>query len=142
MRLALTARRVTSASIGARLARVSQIRDLPSSKRVPLVGVIDMENKEGTVYTTTSVAEEIEQRELLGIANVVFTGAASMDEIDDSLSQNLEAVLLRRCSFASKELARLPHLKCECFSYNSHPCTAQGAIDSSEVVLFRTVAGV
>ena len=81
------------------------------ARRWPLVGVIDMENRDGTIYTPASAAEEIEQIELNGIAKVVYTGAASIEEVDSTLKADLSAVLIRRCAFDAPQLQTLPRLK-------------------------------
>lgn len=101
---------------------------------LPLVGVIDMENHDGTIYTSNSAANEIEQLELCGTASVLFTGAASIEEVDPSLLNKFSAILLRRCPLGAEQLALLPNVKCVLrmgAGYDNvdiHACTAASVI--------------
>ena len=63
------------------------------------------------VYTPQSAAEQIEQHELEGVAQVVYTGAASVEAADRELLASLSAVLLRRCAFGREQLALLPQVR-------------------------------
>ena len=78
---------------------------------LPLVGIIDMENKDGTIYAGGADDELLERLELEGTASVVYTGAASIEEVDPALLCRLSAVMLRRCPFGAPQLALLPQLK-------------------------------
>jgi D-3-phosphoglycerate dehydrogenase len=84
---------------------------LPSSAPLPLVGVIDMENAEGTIYTPATAAEQLEAHELAGAAELVYTGAASIEEVDPQLRARFAAVMLRRCAFGAPQLALLPNVR-------------------------------
>ena len=77
----------------------------------PVVGVIDMENKDGTVYTPSAQEEQLETKELSDTADVVYTGAVSIEAVDRVLLPRLSAVMLRRCQFGEAQLQRLPHVK-------------------------------
>lgn len=108
---------------------------------LPIVAIIDMENKDGTIYSGVG-DDTIELNELLGTAKVsrlahfyrlfkshqpqcppprptapicclqvVYTGAASIEEVDQDLLTEVSAVLLRRCPFGEKQLAKMPKLK-------------------------------
>ena len=105
---ALMATRLCTRIPGALLARYLTT----SSARLPLVGIIDMENRDGTIYTPTTMAEQIETHTLAGTARVVYTGASSIEEVDPAVLNELEAVLLRRCAFGTQQLKLLPQLKC------------------------------
>ena len=83
----------------------------PSSAPLPLVGVIDMENAEGTIYTPATAAEQLEAHELAGAAELVYTGAASIEEVDPQLRARFAAVMLRRCAFGAPQLALLPNVR-------------------------------
>jgi C-terminal binding protein len=77
---------------------------------LPVVAIIDMENKDGTIYSGAG-DDTIEMDELEGTATVVYTGAANIEEVDPELLPRLSAVLLRRCPFGAEQLAKLPNLK-------------------------------
>eukprot|EP00937_MAST-01D_sp_MAST-1D-sp2_P005988 g5988.t1 len=70
-----------------------------------------MENKEGSIYTPATAAEQLEQHELADTADVVYTGAASIEAVDPALLGRFEAVMLRRCAFGAPQLALLPRLR-------------------------------
>lgn len=79
--------------------------------RLPLVGVIDMENKDGIgMYVPQSADEKIEQHVLDGVAKVVYTGAPSIEAVDPALLSSFSAVLLRRCAFGQPQLSLMPNL--------------------------------
>jgi lactate dehydrogenase-like 2-hydroxyacid dehydrogenase len=88
-----------------------------AATELPLVGVIDMENKDGTIYDGTGGGDGanserlIEREELEGVARVVYTGAASIEEVDPALLKQLSAVLLRRCPLGAAQLAAMPSLR-------------------------------
>eukprot|EP01047_Picozoa_sp_COSAG01_P057608 COSAG01_NODE_6680_length_3546_cov_15.525674_4_plen_329_part_00 len=88
-----------------------------ATEPLPLVGVIDMENKDGTIYDGTGGGDGpnperlIEREELEGVARVVYTGAASIEEVDPALLKQLSAVLLRRCPLGAAQLAAMPSLR-------------------------------
>ena len=83
-----------------------------SESELPVVGVIDMENKDGTIYAgDASDSDTIELHALAGTADVVYTGAASIEEVDPELLAQMSGVLLRRCPFGEAQLALLPKLK-------------------------------
>ena len=82
-----------------------------------------MENKDGTVYTPSDtsklkLAADGEDAEVLleadalaDTADVVYTGAASIEAVDPALLPRLSAVLLRRCQFGEAQLRLLPRVK-------------------------------
>ena len=82
-----------------------------------------MENKDGTVYTPPDtsklkLAADGEDAEVLleadalaDTADVVYTGAASIEAVDPALLPRLSAVLLRRCQFGEAQLRLLPRVK-------------------------------
>eukprot|EP01048_Picozoa_sp_COSAG05_P000908 COSAG05_NODE_28_length_29121_cov_56.951933_25_plen_362_part_00 len=82
-----------------------------ASGELPLVGIIDMENKDGTIYSGGDDSDLLEQHELAGVATVVYTGAASIEEVDSALLDRFSAVMLRRCPFGAPQLSALPKLR-------------------------------
>ena len=118
----LLRRRRQLAFVGCRLLSASAPR-----RALPVVGVIDMENREGEVYTPQSAAEQIEQHELEGVAQVVYTGAASVEAADRELLASLSAVLLRRCAFGREQLALLPQVPPQlvCSNFSSKEAASQ-----------------
>ena len=81
------------------------------SSHLPRVGVIDMENRDGTIYTPSSAAEQIEKHELEGVAEVIYTGASSIEMVDRDLAASFSAVMLRRCAFGQAQLERCSSVK-------------------------------
>ena len=93
-----------------------------------------MENRDGAIYTPTSASNNIEQLELRCTARVLYTGAASIEEVDPALLAQLSAVLIRRCQFGADQLALLPSLRCVLRmgagfdNIDTDACTAAGVV--------------
>ena len=81
-----------------------------AGEALPLVVIVDMENSDGSIYKGDE-PDLIERDELAGVAEVVYTGADSIEDIDPALLAQAVGVLLRRCPFGAPQLAALPQLK-------------------------------
>jgi lactate dehydrogenase-like 2-hydroxyacid dehydrogenase len=94
-----------------RAPRAYPYRALTSRTALPLVGIIDLENRDGTIYAPDDHARQIESHELNGTARVVFTGASCIEDVEPALARDFSAVLLRRCELGESQLAAMPALR-------------------------------
>lgn len=71
-----------------------------------------MENHAGNQASDRGGSDlDHEACELSGVAEVVYTGASCIEDVDPSLLSQFSAVMLRRCQFGPDQLALLPQLK-------------------------------
>jgi hypothetical protein len=68
-----------------------------------VVGIIDMENRDGTIYSGDEVGLT-ERDTLRGVAEVIYTGARRVEDVSPEQLQRFDAVMLRRCTFGKEQV--------------------------------------
>ena len=77
------------------------VREHAPAKMV--VGIIDMENRDGTIYSGEEVGLT-ERDTLRGVADVIYTGARRIEDVPPEQLKTFDAVMLRRCTFGKEQV--------------------------------------